>query len=315
MISTSKATIQDIPAIHALGAAVIPETYASLTFEEYPEGMLRCWWSEDYFAHVLRSPDRLLFLAESADAPITIAFAEAQIVHRQCILWKLYMLPEWHGQGIGSQMLKAIEHSLPLTVEILLTEYLAQNADAGRFYLARSFQYEHIEADTQNPNLPYIWLRRPRQLGSDSGSFPPLSSASQHREKATALGSIPIAVVTVSDSRTLRTDINGHYPMAHRIVPDEPAEIFNGGTRISQRNTAYYGAQTKPTKTLSGFGELFRMLSYQQVGAAAMLSRATAGIFQNKLLISLPGSPNAVQLAWDKLILPENQHLAWEVLR
>jgi molybdenum cofactor biosynthesis protein B len=68
-------------------------------------------------------------------------------------------------------------------------------------------------------------------------------------------------------------------------------------------------------KTLPGFGELFRMLSYEQVGAAAMLSRATAGVYRNRVIVSLPGSPNAVQLALEKLILPEMQHLAWELIR
>jgi molybdenum cofactor biosynthesis protein B len=64
-----------------------------------------------------------------------------------------------------------------------------------------------------------------------------------------------------------------------------------------------------------GFGELFRMLSYQEVGAAAMLSRATAGVYHGTLVFSMPGSPNAVQVAFEKLILPEINHLAWEVVR
>ena len=68
-------------------------------------------------------------------------------------------------------------------------------------------------------------------------------------------------------------------------------------------------------KPMPGFGELFRMLSYEQVGAAAMLSRATAGVYRGKLVISTPGSNAAVRLAWEKLIAPELQHLAWEVVR
>jgi molybdenum cofactor biosynthesis protein B len=71
----------------------------------------------------------------------------------------------------------------------------------------------------------------------------------------------------------------------------------------------------KLEKTLPGFGELFRMLSYEQVGAAAMLSRATAGVYRQKVIVSTPGSPAAVQLAWEKLIAPELAHLAWEVVR
>ena len=68
-------------------------------------------------------------------------------------------------------------------------------------------------------------------------------------------------------------------------------------------------------KRLPGFGELFRMLSWQEVGAAAMLSRATAGVYRQRVVISTPGSPNAVKLAWEKLIAPELAHLAWEVAR
>jgi molybdenum cofactor biosynthesis protein B len=68
-------------------------------------------------------------------------------------------------------------------------------------------------------------------------------------------------------------------------------------------------------KTLPGFGELFRMLSYREVGAAAMLSRATAGVYRRTFIASVPGSPNAVEVAFEQLILPEINHLAWEVVR
>jgi molybdopterin adenylyltransferase len=66
---------------------------------------------------------------------------------------------------------------------------------------------------------------------------------------------------------------------------------------------------------LPGFGEIFRMISYQEIGAAAMLSRATAGVYKGRIVFSTPGSPNAVKLAWEKLIAPEVEHLAWEVTR
>jgi len=79
--------------------------------------------------------------------------------------------------------------------------------------------------------------------------------------------------------------------------------LFNGGTGIAPRDRTY--------DVLS----LFRMLSYEQVGSAAMLSRATAGVYQNKVIFSTPGSPAAVKLAWEKLIAPELTHLAWEVVR
>lgn len=167
-------------------------------------------------------------------------------------------------------------------------------------------------------------------------------SSEEHRQKATSQGSIPLAIVTVSDTRTPETDISGqiirtlaeaagHWVSGHRIVKDEPVQveaaleelatsearliIFNGGTGISQRDRTYDVISRKLEKTLPGFGEIFRMLSYEQVGAAAMLSRATAGVYRNKVIFSTPGSPDAVRLAMEKLILPEIQHLAWELIR
>lgn len=167
-------------------------------------------------------------------------------------------------------------------------------------------------------------------------------SAEEHRQKAESQGSVLLAIVTVSDTRTPETDTSGqlirtlaeaagHRIVGHRIVKDEPVQveaaleefaasaarliIFNGGTGISQRDRTYDVISRKLEKTLPGFGELFRMLSYEQVGAAAMLSRAIAGVYRNKVVFSTPGSPNAVQLAVEKLILPEIQHLAWELIR
>ena len=91
--------------------------------------------------------------------------------------------------------------------------------------------------------------------------------------------------------------------------------IFNGGTGISRRDRTYDVISKQLEKTLPGFGELFRMLSFAEVGAAAMLSRATAGVYRERVVVSIPGSPNAVGLALEKLILPEIQHLAWELIR
>jgi molybdenum cofactor biosynthesis protein B len=167
-------------------------------------------------------------------------------------------------------------------------------------------------------------------------------SSEMHRQAATEQGSVPIAIVTVSDTRTPETDVSGrlvrelaeaagHTIVAYRIVKDEPEQvlaalddfaggparliIFNGGTGIGRRDRTYDVIQRIIEKPLPGFGELFRMLSYEQVGAAAMLSRATAGVYRDKIVFSTPGSPNAVQLALEKLILPEIQHLAWELVR
>jgi molybdenum cofactor biosynthesis protein B len=169
-----------------------------------------------------------------------------------------------------------------------------------------------------------------------------MSSVEQHR-KAAGEGPVTVAIVTVSDTRTPETDTNGlylrstfeglgHVVAGYRIVKDEPDQViavlaemialpgvqlvlFNGGTGIAPRDTTFDALSRLLEKTLPGFGELFRMLSYQEVGAAAMLSRAVAGTYRGKLIISTPGSPNAVKLALQKLILPELNHLAWEIAR
>ncbi|MBI1356319.1 MAG: molybdenum cofactor biosynthesis protein MoaB [Acidobacteria bacterium] len=168
------------------------------------------------------------------------------------------------------------------------------------------------------------------------------ASASEHKRKAAERGPVLAAVVTVSDTRTPETDVNGRYlreqleAAGHRvhstrIVRDEPAEVaealdglaaagaqlilFNGGTGVSRRDRTFDVLSRKLDKELPGFGEIFRMLSYEQVGAAAMLSRATAGVYRDSVVVSTPGSPAAVRLAWEKLIAPELEHLVWEITR
>ena len=165
--------------------------------------------------------------------------------------------------------------------------------------------------------------------------------AEDHRRQA-GRESIAIAIVTVSDTRTAETDTSGqtirrlaedagHTIVDYRIVKDEPDQvqaalddfsagpaqviIFNGGTGISKRDRTFDVISRALEKTLPGFGEIFRMLSYDQVGAAAMLSRATAGVYHDTVVVSTPGSTKAVELAMEKLILPEIQHLAWELTR
>lgn len=165
--------------------------------------------------------------------------------------------------------------------------------------------------------------------------------AREHHEKAAGRGPIPIGIVTVSDSRTPETDTNaaylreaiasaGHREAGYRLVRDEPEQVlaaleallpdarvilFNGGTGISRRDRTYDALSRVLEKTLPGFGELFRMLSFEQVGAAAMLSRATAGVYRERVVVSVPGAPAAVRLAWERLLLPELEHLAWELTR
>jgi molybdenum cofactor biosynthesis protein B len=145
------------------------------------------------------------------------------------------------------------------------------------------------------------------------------------------------AVLTVSDTRTPDTDQSGaliqsglketgHEVADYRIVADEPAMIrdligqwgqredvdviiINGGTGIAPRDTTYEVLEALLEKTLPGFGEIFRQLSFQEIGSRAMASRAVAGVYQGKVLFSLPGSSKAVTLAMDALILPELPHL------
>ena len=152
---------------------------------------------------------------------------------------------------------------------------------------------------------------------------------------------VSCAVITVSDTRSPETDRSGqmikqllldagHTVGAYTIVKDEPdmiqaqmnalsqrsdldAVIFNGGTGIASRDSTYDAIESLLEKTLPGFGELFRWLSYQEIGSRAIASRAIAGIYQSKLVFSLPGSTNAVQLAVQKLILPELVHLVTQL--
>jgi molybdopterin adenylyltransferase len=177
--------------------------------------------------------------------------------------------------------------------------------------------------------------------GFDSHTLPPIFFMPTEHPAPTK-ASVRVAILTISDSRTEATDTNGQYLKAelerhqhqltlYQILPDEPQQIlcaldaavlagaqiilFNGGTGIARRDTTFDTLSQKIEKPLPGFGELFRMLSWEQVGAAAMLSRATAGVYQNSVVFSTPGSHKAVQLAWEKLICPELSHLASELTR
>ena len=167
-------------------------------------------------------------------------------------------------------------------------------------------------------------------------------SASEHKTRAAERGPVALAIVTVSDTRTEETDVNarylreqiealGHHVVAYHLIKDEPEQVekilesctdgdaqvvlFNGGTGISRRDRTFDVLERKLEKPLPGFGEIFRMLSYDQVGAAAMMSRATAGVYRDTVVISTPGSPAAVKLAWEKLIASELSHLAWELVK
>lgn len=161
--------------------------------------------------------------------------------------------------------------------------------------------------------------------------------------RATAPVAVRCAVITVSDTRTLETDTGGatlvegltgagQGVVSREILPDEPARIreslerlrdsgecdailLTGGTGISSRDETFETVSGMLTKSLPGYGELFRWLSFQEIGPAAMLSRAVGGVMGRVLVLTMPGSPAAVRLALERLILPELGHLVRESRR
>ncbi|MBI3860789.1 MAG: MogA/MoaB family molybdenum cofactor biosynthesis protein [Planctomycetia bacterium] len=169
----------------------------------------------------------------------------------------------------------------------------------------------------------------------------PQPSFQQHQAAGAKYGALGFAIITMSDSRTPETDTSGQFireavtSAGHRVaryalVKDDPAQVrpelqaalddpdvavivTNGGTGVSLRDNAYETVVGILDKRLDGFGELFRMLSYEEIGAAAMLSRAVGGIARGKVVFSLPGSTKAVKLGIEKLILPQAGHLYFEL--
>ncbi|MDH5526204.1 MAG: MogA/MoaB family molybdenum cofactor biosynthesis protein [Nitrospirota bacterium] len=158
-----------------------------------------------------------------------------------------------------------------------------------------------------------------------------------HKQQAKA----PVGawVVTCSDTRTEATDESGrlvrelldkdgHTLTGYSLVPDEPAVIrqaladaaahdgtqvvlINGGTGISPRDSTYEVVAGMINKRIDGFGELFRYLSYKEIGSSAMMSRAVAGVAGRVVIVAMPGSRAAVRLAMEELVLPELRHMAW----
>ena len=164
-------------------------------------------------------------------------------------------------------------------------------------------------------------------------------SREEHHRKAPS--SVGVAIVTVSDTRTSADDTSGrlarellekagHTVREALILKDEPdavrdavralaarpdvrAIVLNGGTGISKRDRTYEAVASLLERRLDGFGELFRALSYQEIGSAAMLSRAVAGLVGDTVVFSVPGSTAAVRLALERLVLPELGHIAGEI--
>jgi molybdopterin adenylyltransferase len=166
-------------------------------------------------------------------------------------------------------------------------------------------------------------------------------SESVHEHREAAPETVRVAILTISDTRTHETDTGGDIAeellrdagqeiVARQIVRDEVIAIRNnlidllarsdvdavittGGTGISARDTTYEVVERMIEKQLDGFGEIFRTLSYKEIGAAAIMSRALAGSVGTKFIASLPGSRNAVRLAVEKLLVPELAHVVFEL--
>ena len=170
-----------------------------------------------------------------------------------------------------------------------------------------------------------------------------MGSHAAHEHKSHAPRTVGCMVSTCSDTRTPDTDTSGqlihkllrqfgHEVVSYHLVKDEPAQIkgriaeglankavqaiiINGGTGISKRDSTFEAVDAMLEKRLVGFGEIFRYLTYQDIGSPAIMSRATAGIIKGRILFSTPGSENAVRLAMEKLILPELGHLVKELTK
>ncbi|MEE3327288.1 MAG: molybdenum cofactor synthesis domain-containing protein [Myxococcota bacterium] len=169
----------------------------------------------------------------------------------------------------------------------------------------------------------------------------PSHHAHHHRKQEKA--SVPTSVITVSDTRTLETDTGGAlvaelladagHPLVERLIVADDREairaslqaaleheevravILTGGTGVAPRDVTPESVEPLLERIVPGFGELFRMLSYEDIGSAALLSRALAGLAEGRVIFVIPGSRGAVRLAMEKLILPEVGHLAAEAIK
>ncbi|MCW8139664.1 MAG: molybdenum cofactor biosynthesis protein MoaB [Planctomycetota bacterium] len=171
-------------------------------------------------------------------------------------------------------------------------------------------------------------------MGSHDHGHRPPSPAGEHRARGPR--TVRCFALTISDTKTPDDDTSGelirrltqaagHEVVGGRIVKDDPAQIraavleaiaagaqaviTSGGTGLTSRDSTFEVVSALIERPIPGFGELFRWLSFQEVGSAAMISRATAGVVQGAVVFALPGSPNGVQLALERLVLPELSHV------
>lgn len=167
-------------------------------------------------------------------------------------------------------------------------------------------------------------------------------SVEEHKKEAATLGPVRCAVFAISDTRGEKEDLSGkrlvelltqagHKVVAYQVMGNNPdlvkasiqeqikgeadLIITTGGTGLSKKDSTIEVVSPLLDKVLPGFGELFRRLSYDQIGSAAFLSRALLGLAKGKIVVCLPGSPRAAELALTNLIVPELNHLVWEARR
>jgi molybdopterin adenylyltransferase len=185
--------------------------------------------------------------------------------------------------------------------------------------------------------------KRPRASRSEPKASEDLPSSPHHHHRREARQAVPTWIITVSDTRTPETDSGGallaelldragHPVVGRTIARDEPAEIaaaldaalaragvaavlLTGGTGVAPRDRTPEAIEPRLERVIPGFGELFRALSYQEIGSAALLSRALGGIAAGRVVLALPGSRAAIALAMEKLVLPELGHLAAEAVK
>ena len=167
------------------------------------------------------------------------------------------------------------------------------------------------------------------------------SGHAHEQHKAHAPHCVTCVVITCSDTRTSQTDTSGQLMMrllkehghdlaGYHVIKDDPAQIrtlieeaaahdavqailVNGGTGISKRDSTFEAVDGMLEKRLVGFGEIFRYLTYKDIGSSAIMTRATAGIFRGRIIFSTPGSEGAVRLAMESLILPEIGHIVQQL--
>jgi molybdenum cofactor biosynthesis protein B len=179
--------------------------------------------------------------------------------------------------------------------------------------------------------------------GYQSAKKEAAAAADKHRRLAAELESVPCAVTTVTDSRDTSEDVSGqliedlltdagHEVVDYELLPNDGAVIaarlnellareelrfivFTGGTGLGPKDVTVDTVKPRLEKTLPGFGELFRYMSYREIGPAAMMSRALAGVINQKVVVCLPGSTGAVRLAMEELLIPELRHLVNEPMR